>query len=105
MPLSKDIIEVAKIKAREHLIDFEILTNPKYRPNWHHDETATILESIANGSFISQGFKILILEVPPKSKANSVDTVKVSKQLLIFPPGILENILTKRLSHLLIQLN
>ncbi|MBI5402492.1 MAG: hypothetical protein HY959_03765 [Ignavibacteriae bacterium] len=75
MPLSTDIIEVAKSKARNQLIDFEILTNYKYEPNWHHEEIAKALESIENGSFQSQGFKILILEVPPRHGKSQQATI------------------------------
>jgi len=66
MPLSNDIIQVAEHKARQHLIEFSILTNPKYRPNWHHDLIADELEAIENGSFAAAGFKILIVMVPPR---------------------------------------
>lgn len=75
MPLSNDIIQVAKIKAQSNLVDFEILTNPKYRPNWHHEEIASVLESIANGEFAKQGFKILILEVPPRHGKSQQATI------------------------------
>lgn len=75
MTLSKDVLEVAKIQARNNLIDFEILTNPKYRPNWHHEEIAKVLESIADGSFISQGYKILILQVPPRHGKSQQATI------------------------------
>jgi len=66
MPLSNDIIQVAEHKARQHLIEYSILTNPKYRPNWHHDLIADELETIENGSFAAAGFKILIIMVPPR---------------------------------------
>lgn len=75
MPLSNDIIQVAKIKAESNLVDFEILTNPKYKPNWHHEEIASVLESIANGDFVKEGFKILILEVPPRHGKSQQATI------------------------------
>lgn len=75
MPLSTDIIKVAEQKAREHLIELSILTNPKYRPNWHHDEIATELEDIENGNFIKDGKKILILMLPPRHGKSEEATI------------------------------
>ena len=75
MPLSTDIIKVAQQRAREHLIDFEILTNPKYKPNWHHEEIAKVLETIEDGSFQASGKKILILEVPPRHGKSQQATI------------------------------
>lgn len=61
-------------QARYHLVDFEIVTNPKYDPNWHHELIAKELEHIE--AFGDRDFKILILTVPPrhgKSQQTSID--------------------------------
>lgn len=62
------------LQAREHLIDFEIATDPLYDPNWHHERTAEYLEHIEE--FGNRDFTILILTVPPrhgKSRECSID--------------------------------
>lgn len=61
-------------QAREFLVDFEIATNPKYEPNWHHERIAEELQHIAK--FGDRDYKILILSVPPrhgKSKQATID--------------------------------
>lgn len=61
-------------QAREYLVDFEIATNPKYEPNWHHERIAEELEHIAK--YGDRDYKILILSVPPrhgKSKQATID--------------------------------
>lgn len=52
--------------AHDHLIDFSILTNPQYRPNWHHEEIANDLEDIESGEFVRKGYRILMIFVPPR---------------------------------------
>ena len=52
--------------ASNHLIDFSILTNEKYDPNWHHDEIAKELERIESGQFIKDDKKILLVFMPPR---------------------------------------
>jgi len=59
----KQLLEQA---ARDYLIDFSILTNKNYEPNWHHEEIADVLQDIESGKFIKDGFKVLILTVPPR---------------------------------------
>ena len=48
------------------LIDFCIITNKFYKPNWHHRIIAQELEDIESGRFIAGGHKILILCLPPR---------------------------------------
>lgn len=61
-------------QAKRNLIDFEIATNPKYEPNWHHEKIAKELEHIeANGD---RDYKILLIDEPPrhgKSQQISID--------------------------------
>lgn len=60
--------------AREHLIDFEIATDPLYDPNWHHEHIAEALEHIEKHG--DRDYKILIITVPPrhgKSRECSID--------------------------------
>lgn len=46
------------------MIDFQIVTNPKYEPNWHHEVIARELENIeANGD---SDYKVLLVFVPPR---------------------------------------
>lgn len=61
-------------QARESLVDFEIATNPRYEPNWHHEKIAAELEHIERVG--DQDCKILIVTVPPrhgKSQQCSID--------------------------------
>lgn len=61
-------------RAREHLIDFEIATDARYDPNWHHDLVAKELEHIEQ--FGDRDYKILIIDEPPrhgKSQQVSID--------------------------------
>jgi len=55
------------------LIDFSILTNRKYKPNWHHEVIAKELEKLENNT---AEWKILILMCPPrhgKSQETSIN--------------------------------
>lgn len=61
-------------QSRKNLIDYEIATNPRYDPNWHHERIAAELEHIEKHG--DRDFKILIVTVPPrhgKSQQCSVD--------------------------------
>lgn len=51
-------------RAREHLIDFEIATDERYDPNWHHERISEELEHIEK--YGDRDYKILILTVPPR---------------------------------------
>lgn len=42
------------------------MTNPRYKPNWHHEEIADVLEDIESGKFVEQGYRILMIFVPPR---------------------------------------
>lgn len=61
-------------QARDNLVDFEIATDPRYTPNWHHDLIGGELEHIEK--FGDRDYKILIVTVPPrhgKSRQCSID--------------------------------
>jgi hypothetical protein len=62
-------------EAREHLIDFCILTNYRYSPNWHHNVIAEKLEEIESGKFSARGKRILMLFLPPRSGKSELATV------------------------------
>ncbi|MFH1052765.1 MAG: terminase family protein [bacterium] len=64
---------IAEQRAKEHLIDFSILTNPKYKPNWHHNVIAEELETIEK--FGDKFFKILLLFVPPRHGKSQEATI------------------------------
>lgn len=51
-------------RARQHLVDFLIATNPKYEPNWHHEVIAKELENIE--AFGDRDYKVLLVFVPPR---------------------------------------
>lgn len=51
-------------RAREHLIDFAIAVEPKYRPNWHHEEIAKELENIEQNG--DRDYKVLLIIQPPR---------------------------------------
>ena len=61
-------------RAKNNLIDFEIATNPKYEPNWHHERIAQELEFIEK--YADRDYKILLVFQPPrhgKSQQISID--------------------------------
>ncbi len=51
-------------RARIDLVDFEIATNPKYDPNFHHELIAKELQHVE--TFGDRDYKILIITVPPR---------------------------------------
>lgn len=71
--LPKEYLMVLQ-EAQSHLIPFEIATNPKYDPNWHHRIIADELEQIEKHG--DEFFKIFVITVPPrhgKSQMCSID--------------------------------
>ena len=61
-------------QARDNLISFEIATEIKYSPNWHHKFVAKELEHIEK--YGDKDYKILIIDEPPrhgKSQQVSID--------------------------------
>lgn len=60
------LIVISKLitEARQHLIDFQIATNPSYESNWHHDVIARELENIE--AFGDRDYKVLLVFVPPR---------------------------------------
>jgi predicted phage terminase large subunit-like protein len=51
-------------------MDFSILTNPNYRPNWHHEELAKKLEAVERGEI-----KRLIVMMPPRHGKSQETTI------------------------------
>jgi len=64
-------------RAKEHLIDFSIATNPQYEPNWHHEIIAREAEDIESGKFIQRGYKVLLLFVPPRHGKSEECTINL----------------------------
>jgi len=63
----KEILQL----GRYDLINFSILTDPRYKPNWHHLLIADYLERVEKGEI-----KRLIIEMPPrygKSQLSSIN--------------------------------
>jgi len=58
--------------GRYSLIDFSILTDRKYKPNWHHEVIAQELEKAEKGL---SDWKILILMCPPRSGKSTETTI------------------------------
>jgi len=58
--------------GRYSLIDFSILTDRKYKPNWHHEIIAEELEKADKGI---ADWKILILMCPPRSGKSTEATI------------------------------
>ncbi len=56
--------------GRYSLMDFSIITNPKYKPAWVHEEIAKYLEKVERGEI-----KRLILEVPPRFGKSQLATI------------------------------
>ncbi len=65
--------------GRYSLIDFSILTNRNYRPNWHHELIANELEKVKNGN---AEWKILIVMCPPRSGKSEETTINFPAYLL-----------------------
>lgn len=51
-------------QARENLIDFSIVTNPRYEQNWHHEVIAKELEALEQNG--DRDYKVLMVFVPPR---------------------------------------
>jgi predicted phage terminase large subunit-like protein len=49
------------VLGRKNLMDYCILTNPRYKPNWHHELLAEKLEAVERGEI-----KRLIVTMPPR---------------------------------------
>lgn len=60
-------------QAKNHLIDYCIATNEKYKPNWHHEVIASSLENIAENG--DRDFKILIIQMPPRHGKSELATI------------------------------
>ena len=58
--------------GRYSLIDFSILVNRKYKPNWHHELIAQELEKAENNT---ADWKILLLMCPPRSGKSEEATI------------------------------
>lgn len=56
--------------GRYSLIDFSIITNRNYKPNWHHEEIADGLEMIEKGKV-----KRLIIQMPPRHGKSQLATI------------------------------
>lgn len=66
--------EIIIQRSRDHLIDFEIATDPRYDPSWHHELVAKELEHIA--AYGDRDYQILVIDEPPrhgKSQQISID--------------------------------
>jgi len=51
-------------------MDFSILLNPRYRPNWHHEDLARKLEAVEKGQI-----KRLIVMMPPRHGKSQLTTI------------------------------
>lgn len=56
--------------GRYSLIDFSIITNRLYKPNWHHEEIANGLELIEQGRI-----KRLMIQMPPRHGKSQLATI------------------------------
>lgn len=59
--------------SQDHLISFQIATNPKYEANWHHRVIARELERIE--AFGDRDYKVLLVFVPPRHGKSELCTV------------------------------
>ena len=62
----KEIMQLGRID----LINFSILTDPRYKPNWHHLLIADYLERVERGEI-----KRLIIEMPPRSGKSQLASI------------------------------
>lgn len=56
--------------GRHSLIDFSIIMNRKYKPNWHHDEIAHALELVEQGKITR-----LMVQMPPRHGKSQLTTI------------------------------
>lgn len=63
--------------GRYDLIDFSIITNKKYKPNWHHQVIADKLKQVENGEI-----KRLMIFCPPRSGKSQEATINFPAQYL-----------------------
>jgi hypothetical protein len=56
----KNLLQLGKY----HLLDFAIIVEPNYKPNWHHEVIADELEKIEK--YGDRDYKVLIIVVPPR---------------------------------------
>lgn len=68
--IEKNELDVLFQSASEHLIDFCILTNKKYDPNWHHRVIANKLEAVERGEI-----KRLMIFMPPRHGKSELATI------------------------------
>lgn len=57
--------------AKENLIDFSILTHPRYETNWHHEVIASALEDVERGTIDR-----LIIMVPPRHGKSELASIR-----------------------------
>jgi len=57
--------------SRKSLVDYSILTQDNYEPNWHHNEIAKVLESVAAGNE-----KRVMIFMPPRHGKSELASVK-----------------------------
>lgn len=60
----QELLEMMRVRAKNHLIDFMIATDSSYAPNWHHELLAKELENIAENG--DRDYKFLIVTIPPR---------------------------------------
>jgi hypothetical protein len=58
------------IAGRAGLIEFSIITNRKYKPNWHHIEIAKALQLVEQGKITR-----LIVQMPPRHGKSQLTTI------------------------------
>jgi len=71
MKYSTDEIKAVTQVAKDSLIDFSILTHHSYKPNWHHEVIADVLESIERGEVDR-----VILMVPPRHGKSELASIR-----------------------------
>ena len=73
--LSKEENSLILQSGKDYLIDFSILADKDYNPNWHHEEIASELERIESGEFQKSGKKILMVFMPPRHGKSTECTI------------------------------
>ena len=66
---------IAEKAAREALIDFAVVVDPKYHVNWHHEAIANKLQEAYEKVLRGERARI-ILEVPPRHGKSDLATIK-----------------------------
>ena len=72
MSLSKEDNQIIQA-GKYSLIDFSIILDRNYKPNWHHEQIADALEKVERGEI-----KRLLIQMPPRHGKSQLASINFS---------------------------